>query len=398
MDLSVLLKEKNRDGGGDDVLVNLTWWNVGFASLFILVNVAVSLYFQLHLEKMLLVAAIRCVLQLTMMGLILENVFSTENPLIVLLMAVVLVFLGACEVVFNKTKRRFVGMFPIVILSMGFSGLAIAILGTRFAMGQQPIFQPTSFIPIVGLLLGPSITGLSLALDLSLTQLTDNMEKTEIYLAFGASRWEAGRMVVMESLRYALLPTVNQLSIIGLVAIPGMMTGQIMSGAPPIMAARYQQIIMFMVSATTSLGTLLTVFCCILTVIDPNHRLRPDRIFEPQRKSLLDPLRELASDMLEFISLLFGCFAYVLGGCGRVQRWWLRRRSGERGKGSEASIGSDSAGSGSDTGSETSSTTYTEIEVRRPERDPRSPNRDRGDDREGNAERQPLLQHQHNRN
>jgi len=115
-----------------------------------------------------------------------------------------------------------------------------------------------------------------------------------MYLSFGASRWEIGKKLLLKpGLRLALLPTINQMrshhpshqdrttltgSVIGLVSIPGMMTGAILGGASISQAVRYQQIIMFLISATTTLAVTMSVVACLIVCIDSNHRLRPDRV------------------------------------------------------------------------------------------------------------------------
>lgn len=88
---------------------------------------------------------------------------------------------------------------------------------------------------------------------------SDSKDKVEMALSYGATRWEAGRPVMIEAIRLAMLPTINQMSVIGLIAIPGMMTGQIIGGAPVMDAVKYQQIIMFMISASTALGVVTAV-------------------------------------------------------------------------------------------------------------------------------------------
>ncbi|GBB94172.1 hypothetical protein RclHR1_02300013 [Rhizophagus clarus] len=256
----------------------LEWYHVGIASAFILVNGVISISFGLHLGKSLIISAIRCVVQLTLMGLVLEDVFKAQNPFIVFLMIFALVFLGANEIVFNKSKKRHTGMYLSVLLSLGASTILIGTIGSRYALNQKKFWEPQIFIPTMGMLLGNVMSAIAVATSYALNQLSEQMEKIEMYLSFGASRWEAGRPVAIEAIRLAMLPTINSMSIIGLISIPGMMTGQIIGGAPIMDAVKYQQIIMFMISASTALGVLSTIFVCIFTCIDNSHRLRSERI------------------------------------------------------------------------------------------------------------------------
>jgi len=99
-----------------------------------------------------------------------------------------------------------------------------------------------------------------------------------MYLAFGATRFEACRPIATEALRLALLPTINQMSVIGLISIPGMMTGAILGGSSVEQAARLQMVIMFMISASTALASMISTVLALLMAVDGEHRIRDDRI------------------------------------------------------------------------------------------------------------------------
>lgn len=107
---------------------------------------------------------------------------------------------------------------------------------------------------------------------------SENRDKIETHLAFGASRMEACKPIAREALRTALTPVINQMSVIGIIAIPGMMTGAILGGSSVEQAARLQMIIMFMISAATALASMFTIVAVIAVVVDSDHRVRSDRI------------------------------------------------------------------------------------------------------------------------
>lgn len=122
-----------------------------------------------------------------------------------------MILLGSFEVVYNKSKQRFGGMFLTVLGTMGLSTLVVGILGSRFAMSRTPFWEPQQFIPIMGMLLGNAISGMAVGIGYILSQLTENKDKIETKLAYGASRWEAGGEVAKEAVRLAMLPTINQM-------------------------------------------------------------------------------------------------------------------------------------------------------------------------------------------
>jgi len=147
-------------------------------------------------------------------------------------------------------------------------------------MGVDPLNSPKEFIPALGMLLGNTMTAIALGLDQCLSQLSEHKEKIELYLSMGATRWEACRPVAVEAMRRAMMPTINQMSIIGLISIPGMMTGQLIAGASVMNAARSQQIIMFLISGAAAFGTLSSVLICLRVCFDSSDRLRPERIIK----------------------------------------------------------------------------------------------------------------------
>ncbi|KZS92532.1 UPF0014-domain-containing protein [Sistotremastrum niveocremeum HHB9708] len=246
---------------------HLTWTNVAIGGTFIVFDAVVSLVFGLGVGSSLVTAAIRCVLQLSVMALLLGSIFSTGSPWAVAGIA----FL-------NKSKRRYTYMFPSVLVAMACSTIPVSLLGSRFAMSIEPFWKPDQYIPIIGMLCGSTISGIVVAVSSVLRELHENRDKVETYLAFGASRLEACRPIAQEALRLALLPTVNQMSVIGLISIPGMMTGALLGGSPVEQAAKLQMVIMFMISACTALAAITASVLTLVVVVDNEHRIRGDRM------------------------------------------------------------------------------------------------------------------------
>lgn len=101
-------------------------------------------------------------------------------------------------------------------------------------------YTPQYFIPITGMLLGNATSGVSLGLTNIIEALTTQRAQVETMLALGATRWEATKTHVHRAIITAMTPVLNQMSVVGVVSIPGMMTGQILGGQAPLQAARYQ--------------------------------------------------------------------------------------------------------------------------------------------------------------
>jgi len=168
--------------------------------------------------------------------------------------------------------------FPTVLIAMLAANLPVAILGVRFSMGVRNFWTPEQFIPVVGMLCGNSISGIVVSQGHVLRELDENRDKTETLLALGATRLEACRPLAVEALRIALTPTINMMSVMGIISIPGMMTGAILGGASVEQAARLQMIIMFMISASSTFSCTIATFFTIGMCVDSEHRIRSDRI------------------------------------------------------------------------------------------------------------------------
>ncbi|KAJ3803377.1 UPF0014 family [Lentinula aff. detonsa] len=266
--------------------VELTWLNVALAFGFITFNVIFSYVFDLGVGVSLLVAATRCVVQLAIVGTLLQKVFETNNPWAVAGIAFLLNLMGTFEIVVNKSNKRHQNMFPSVLFSLLASTIPISIIGVRFAMSITKFWEPSQYIPVVGMLCGSTINGVVVSITYILKEMQENRDRVEMYLAFGASRTEACKPILVDALRLALTPTINQMSVLGIISIPGMMTGAILGGSSVERAAKLQMIIMFFLSASTALASICSAGYAISVVVDRDHRIRQDKIYSKSFRAL----------------------------------------------------------------------------------------------------------------
>ena len=257
--------------------VDIAPWQLGVAASLLLLHGALSLWMRLDLEKKLLVAAVRSVVQLSVLGWVLVPVFDVDAPWLVLLLGALMIVLAAREAV-QRVSRRHARMQLSATVALFVGGGATALLASGVILDVEPWWAPRYLIPLLGMVLGNSLTGISLGLDRCLTDLDENRGRVEAMLALGATRWEAARPVASDALRTGLVPILNSMSAVGLVTIPGMMTGQILGGTSPGLAARYQILILFLIAFATAVGTGLSVAFALAAMFDEGHRLRGERL------------------------------------------------------------------------------------------------------------------------
>ncbi len=258
-------------------LLDLGAWDLALSAGLILVNAAVSIALRLGMEKRLALASVRTVAQLLLIGFILERVFRIST-LPALLPVVLLMLLAATHAAVTRPSRKFGGMGLLAFASMTATGLVVTVTGTGLIIGVEPWFRPSYLIPLLGMVLGNAMNGISLSMDSFLETLAERRGRVEMELALGASRWEAARQPVSEAVRRGMIPIINSMMVVGIVSLPGMMTGQILAGASPIIAVKYQIMIMFMIAAGTAMGSMGMVLMAYRRLFNDRHQLLAERI------------------------------------------------------------------------------------------------------------------------
>ncbi|HEX7349112.1 MAG TPA: iron export ABC transporter permease subunit FetB [Rhodanobacteraceae bacterium] len=252
-------------------------WQLALAALLIVVNLALSAWLRLGLTKTLLVASIRMTVQLLLVGLVLEYIFALKRPLPVIGIGLVMTCLAGIASV-NRTQRRFAGVYFNSVLSVFAASFVVTGIALTGIVNVKPWFTAQYAIPLLGMVLGNILNGTSLALDRFTDGAVRERALIETNLALGATRWEAAHTLIVQSLRVGMIPTINSMMVMGIVSLPGMMTGQMLAGASPESAVRYQIVIMFMIAAATALGALGVILLAFRAVFSREHQLRVDRL------------------------------------------------------------------------------------------------------------------------
>ncbi|KJS33497.1 MAG: ABC transporter permease [Desulfatitalea sp. BRH_c12] len=260
-------------------IVSLTPFDLALAAGLIVLLSIVSWAMHLQLERQLIVAAVRMTVQLLLIGLVLKALFANVHPGWMALMATVMLLAAGREVM-GRQKRGFAGVwgFGMGTLSMFISSFAITIVALTVIVGPDPWYEPQYAIPLLGMLLGNTMNGIAIGMDRLTHAAYEQRTLIEGRLMLGQSWSKAIEALRSDSIRAGLIPIVNAMMAAGLVSLPGMMTGQILGGNPPMEAVKYQILIMFLIAGGTGLGTMTAVWIGSRRLFDERHRLRLDRL------------------------------------------------------------------------------------------------------------------------
>jgi putative ABC transport system permease protein len=260
-------------------VVPLSYWDLGIAASLVLLNALASLVLGLGLTRSLIIAGVRMTVQLALIGLVLVWLFSVQSPWWTLLVACVMLGMAGYEVYARQARRlRGFWAYGLGASSMVLSSVVVTLLTLGALVQPEPWYDPRYAVPLLGMILGNTMTGVALGLDTLTIATVRDQAAVEARLALGHPRFDAMRVVVVPALRSGFIPIINSMAAAGIVALPGMMTGQILSGTPPEEAVKYQVLIMFLIAGATGAGVLMAVYGGVLRLTDGRHRLRLDRL------------------------------------------------------------------------------------------------------------------------
>lgn len=240
----------------DSGVIPISNFQLALSVILVLIAGLISAALKLELLKPLLWGTVRTFIQLTLIGYALTFIFNVNNLWFIILI-VTLMCLVASGTASKRTPNA--GHYPLVLgfISLWVSTFLVGTIVVVLVISPEPWYSARIVIPIFGMILGNSMNGIALSLDRLFSEVKSRISEIEALLCFGAMPWEAVRDCVKEALRAGMTPTINSLMVVGLVSLPGMMTGQILGGADPKQAVRYQIVVMLMIAAAVAIGCLL---------------------------------------------------------------------------------------------------------------------------------------------
>ncbi|WP_427977148.1 ABC transporter permease [Agarivorans sp.] len=255
---------------------DISWLALASFSLILVVPLGLNHYFKLALAKDLISSLLRMLVQLVLIGLYLQYLFQLNNVWLNLGWLTLMLLVGASAIVSKAKLPQKLLLLPVLAgLVLGLSPvLLILLLGV---LQLQPWYHTQYLIPLAGMLLGNSLSGNIVALQRLFSALSEQQIEYQGYLALGANRQQATESFVQSAMQQALAPLLASMSTVGLVTLPGMMTGQILGGSDPLVAVKYQILILVAILVMLCLSLACTLSLSVRLAISPSGLVRITR-------------------------------------------------------------------------------------------------------------------------
>ncbi len=257
-------------------IIDLSVLQVAAAYIFILLLMVILKVKGIPREKEVLIASIRMTLQLILVGYVLVYLFESMNPFLTILVLVIMESFAIYNIFQRSGRPLSNSLKKVVALSMAFGTLSSLLFFLFVVIRIAPWYDPQYFIPIAGMLIGNSMTGISLGVNRLLEGMKERKSLVEAALMLGATPKQAAKEVVDSAFDSAILPTINSMVGMGIVFLPGMMTGQILSGVSPTTAIAYQIAIMLGILGSVSLTVILFVQLGYQSFFNDRDQLKTD--------------------------------------------------------------------------------------------------------------------------
>ncbi|WP_308515174.1 iron export ABC transporter permease subunit FetB [uncultured Turicimonas sp.] len=225
--------------------------------------ILLSAVYRLELIKSLVIAVVRACIQLGIMGYLLVWVFAQDNPWVISLLLIIMVAFAsqASERALKgiASKKIKFKIIKILFISIALGALSVLCYLQFVVVRPEPLWEGKYIIPLGGMLIAQSMVAGSLAVERLRSEFEARADEIETLLALGATSAEASRESVKVAMTAALMPIINSMMVLGIVALPGMMSGQILAGVSPLLAVRYQLLIFFCIAASAALVSWLSI-------------------------------------------------------------------------------------------------------------------------------------------
>jgi putative ABC transport system permease protein len=249
--------------------IHVDLWQVAASLSLVALAAAISFWRKADLEGDIVVATIRSIVQLTLVGYAIKLIFEVDTLWLVFALLTVMVFFGALTA--RSRADKVPGAFWPLLIALALAGAST--LGLVVALG---IFEatPRYLVPVGGMVIGNAMTASAVALDRLGDEVADSRAKIEATLALGATAHEAAMPIVRRSLRSGMITLVDSTKTTGLIFFPGTMVGMLLAGANPTDAVRLQLILLYTLLGSVSIAALVATGLAYRNFFTPAQQLR----------------------------------------------------------------------------------------------------------------------------
>jgi len=244
-------------------------WGLGMMAIAI----GISSWQRLGLEVSLAIATGRTVVQLIGVGYLLAVIFALKDPIYVLGILMIMLTIATITAS-NRIGKKIPRLFPLVFSSIFFSAVLTLTYTNLLIIQPESWYQPQYLIPLAGIVVGNAMNGAAIAGERLVSTISSSRLEIETHLSLGATPQQAVELYRKEAIRAGLIPTLNQMMVVGVVTLPGIISGQLLSGIDPLNAASYQILIMFMLAFTNLITTILVTQGLTLQFFNAQSQLR----------------------------------------------------------------------------------------------------------------------------
>lgn len=256
---------------------SLSYGDIAIAASLILINGVISLVLRLGLGKSLFIGALRAVVQLSIIGFVLKWIFTINHESVVLLILLLMTIIAAVTAK-GRSSFSYKGLWQDTFVAIFLPSWVVLFISMLLILRVSPWYSPQYMIPIGGMIIGNILTGVALVTERLLNDIREKRSYIEMLISLGASPWESYQKIAKNAVSAGMMPSINSMMIVGLVSLPGMMTGQILAGQDPEQAVRYQIIILFFQTASTAIGCILVVYMAFKRLFSAEGVLLFDRL------------------------------------------------------------------------------------------------------------------------
>lgn len=239
------------------------------ASVLILIPIFISNKENLGLEKEIIISMVRAIIQLLVIGYILDKIFGMKNPLFTIILVVIMIFNAAIN-----TKNR--GGVIKNVITISFISMTIGTLITMSVLVFSGAinFTANEIIPVAGMVVSNAMVAIGLSYRNLNTSFKNRRAEVEVKLSLGADIKESSKDIIRESIKLAIIPTIDSAKTLGIVSLPGMMTGLILGGASPMEAIKFQIMVTFMILSSASIATFIATYLCYKDFFNDRKQLK----------------------------------------------------------------------------------------------------------------------------